>query len=339
RAGGVRVGIALELHTVTVQVAAQRQLTGKCSSGYAGYLLHRAKCLCKEFVSGTVPGGAVLLEPVTRFLYLHREHVRRIEADVHFEESSDAAKQKSGADQQHDSERDFGDDECLARGLMPAGRALRRLLHSEIELLTRRTQCRYHTNRQTDKCRYHQAEREHGGIESNHTNAWKSRGTERHQRSHAELGDEHAQSTAYDCEQETLGQQLLRQSCSSRTERGTHRELAAPPRAACEQQVGDVGARYQQHEDDGAEYREKDRPHATGHVILERMNQQSALERCPRHTRKVASRCSRDRVELVSCLRQSDAGAHASYHAQMVAPLAAIGPEDRAVLKRCPYLH
>src|SRR6185437_11734855 len=222
RAGGVRVGIVLELHAVTVEVAAQRQLTGECSSGYTGYLLYRAERLCEELVPGTVAGGAVLLEPVARLLYLHREHVRRIEADVHFEEGSDAAEQKAGADQQHDSERDFGDDECLARGLMPAGRALRRLLHPEIELLTRCTQCRYHTDRQTDKCRYHQAEREHGRIQSNHADTWKSGGTERHQRAHAELGDDHPQSAADDCEQKTLGEQLLRQSSSSRAERGPH---------------------------------------------------------------------------------------------------------------------
>ena len=57
---------------------------------------------------------------------------------------------------------------------------------------------------------------------------------------------------------------------ASGAERGAHGELALPRRRPRQQQVGDVGARDQQHEGHGAGQDEERRTHVTGQLIAQR---------------------------------------------------------------------
>src|SRR5207244_6222307 len=63
---------------------------------------------------------ALLVVPVLRIRQLetHRQDVRRGVSEIYLAKRSEAAKQQSRADEQHDGERDFGDDERLPQTSM-----------------------------------------------------------------------------------------------------------------------------------------------------------------------------------------------------------------------------
>ena len=76
-------------------------------------------------------------------------------------------------------------------------------------------------------------------------------------------------------EHDALGEELLHQPAASGAERRSHCELTPPRRASGDQQTGDIRARDQQHESDGAEQHEHRRSHIGDHARRERF----ALER------------------------------------------------------------
>ena len=97
------------------------------------------------------------------------------------------------------------------------------------------------------------------------TRAWKMRGRRGGPRHREQLrrptGDRNAADGAGGREHEAFGQQLADDPPSARAERGAHGELARAARAAGQQEVGDVGARDEQHAGDGAQPGEQAQPH------------------------------------------------------------------------------
>ncbi len=73
----------------------------------------------------------------------------------------------------------------------------------------------------------------------------------------ADVGERQAEHTADDGKQHALDQQLPHDPPAVGAERDAHGNLARPVRRAREQQVGDVGARDEQHEADGAHQRQE----------------------------------------------------------------------------------
>ena len=65
---------------------------------------------------------------------------------------------------------------------------------------------------------------------------------------HADAREHEAEHAADDRQQHALGHELAQQPAAAGAERGAHRELAMPRLGARQQQVGEVGARDQQHE-------------------------------------------------------------------------------------------
>ena len=72
-------------------------------------------------------------------------------------------------------------------------------------------------------------------------------------------GEDHAGEAADQRQQHALGQELLQQPAAARSKREAHGQLAAASRRPGEQQVGDVGARDQQHRADHTAQQERRR--------------------------------------------------------------------------------
>ena len=94
---------------------------------------------------------AVLAESATGRLHLHREQVRRIEAHRNREQVLQAAQQQTRRHEQHERERDLGDDERAARRTSTAGGASRADLQVALRIVSHGLQRRNHAERQADR--------------------------------------------------------------------------------------------------------------------------------------------------------------------------------------------
>ena len=77
--------------------------------------------------------------------------------------------------------------------------------------------------------------------------------THRYQTSHANLRNDHSKNPADNCKKQTLRKQLPYQTHSSGAKCGPQGELTAPPRAARQQEIGDVHAHDEEHKNNSAE--------------------------------------------------------------------------------------
>ena len=71
---------------------------------------------------------------------------------------------------------------------------------------------------------------------------------ERHDRFHAQIGDCQSKNAAEDGQDEALGQRLPDEPCARGPNGQTNRGIGTTRGSASQQQVGNVGARNQQHE-------------------------------------------------------------------------------------------
>jgi hypothetical protein len=85
------------VHTVHVEVAAQRQLLGKRRGTHARNAAHRGERVVEE-----TRLDRILVEAMPGELDLHREETRRIEADVDGENALEASQQQARAHEQHE---------------------------------------------------------------------------------------------------------------------------------------------------------------------------------------------------------------------------------------------
>ncbi len=83
-----------------------------------------------------------------------------------------------------------------------------------------------------------------------------------------DVGDRDAERRGGQRNQHALGEQLPDDAAASGAERGANRDLALTHRRARQQQVGDVGARDQQHQADRAHHREDDEPDVGRHHVV-----------------------------------------------------------------------
>ena len=97
------------MHTVDIDVAAQRQERRECRCGNARNTADRLQGLIEKLVSGCVG-----VELAAGFLDLHREELRRVESHLDGEDSLETAQQKARAHEKHERQRDFGDNERAA---------------------------------------------------------------------------------------------------------------------------------------------------------------------------------------------------------------------------------
>ncbi len=180
------------------------------------------------------------------------QHGLPVEAEVEVGERRERAHEESRADEQHHRQRDLDDDEQVAEREAVLSRDPAALgLHRVVGIDACRAQGgdgpEDHGRRDGDAGR----EPEHAPVEG-HLQVHVVRGGRQlpHEQAAEPAGEDEAEHGAESREHEALAQELPRQPGARRAERQAHAQLVPPRRRAREQQVGDVGARDEQHEAD-----------------------------------------------------------------------------------------
>ena len=111
---------------------------------------------------------------------------------------------------------------------------------------------------------------EHERIDGDRVEARQVSRAERHQQPHAGAREQQADHGSGERDRQALGEHLPHQLRTAGANRRADGELAAARRGADDEQVGDVGARDQQHEGNRAHQRQDRRTHAADEVVEHR---------------------------------------------------------------------
>ena len=206
-----------------------------------------------------------------RKLHARREHAFGAEAEVVALQLDEAAHQQTGAGQQDERQRHFGDDERAEHAVQSAAAGVTPAFAQRIARGARRDECGHETEEDAGQERSDHGERDHRHIER-HLVEPRNRNAIAHQREQATMtqrGDGQPRDATGGRENQTFGEHLAHQPPASRAERGAHAELALACRAPREQQVRDVHAGHEQHEQHGAHQGEQRRPELPDHLFLQ----------------------------------------------------------------------
>ena len=161
----------------------------------------------------------------------------------------EALDQQAGAGQQHDRERDLGDDEDSARAShsSPDHGPRASLLDGVDQIDLRGVERRNETEQQAGGERNDKGEREDASIDAAFGTADHVSRTQRHQRSRAPEGQQNTGSAGDERQQQALGDQLPDDPAPPGAERRANGDLARARRRLAQQQRGGVGTGDQQH--------------------------------------------------------------------------------------------
>ena len=199
------------------------------------------------------------------------QHAIGVVARIHRDERREAAAEQGRADQQDDRERGFDGEEHAAHAR--AGRADRARaagLHRRGEIDARASERRRGARHDAREDRGEHRGAEEADVDANLLEAREIRGREHGHGGGQRDADDDAERAAEERDDEAFGEELTHQAAASRAERGAHRQLAAARAAAREEQIGEVGARDQQHQRDARGQHHQRRPHSHRHLFHER---------------------------------------------------------------------
>ena len=195
-----------------------------------------------------------------------------VEAGIDGGQAHEAVQGEAGADEQDDGQGDFRDDErdaeplprasragAAAAGAQRIGRIGRRALHRRREAEDQRRHEREQERRQED-----------AAVERRVGEPRNVGRPERDQRRRAPAGERERARRADRIEHRRLRQELPHEPPAPRAERLADRDLAVARGRARQQQVGDVRARDEHDEADGAEEDVERRLHVAHRVVLQR---------------------------------------------------------------------
>jgi len=201
-----------------------------------------------------------------------RQHAVRVEAGLDARQRDDAAQHQAGANQQDERQRHLGDDHRAAQpasASQPAARTTNRAQRFG-DVGARRAQRRHQTAQHGGAGAGDDREREHPRIHRNRPEPRQFGRSRRDQDLDPGPCQQQAERRAERRHQQALGEHLPDQPAARRADRRPDRELAAARRGAHDQEIGDVRARNQQHERDGAHHRQDRRPHVADDVVEHR---------------------------------------------------------------------
>ncbi len=205
----------------------------------------------------------------------HRQEVLSPEAGVDREHAREALHQQPRAHEEHERERDLGDDEQVAHAARAtrAG-AARALLHRLLQVGARGRERGREAEDDAGQKRQAEGEEEYVRVERELTQVGHARelrrGYQRDEQVGAPQREHEPRAAAHEREQHALRQKLTHHAPARSAERRPQRDLFAPRRRAREQEVGDVGAGDQKHEADRAQEREEDGPKLPDELLLQR---------------------------------------------------------------------
>ena len=201
---------------------------------------------------------------------LHRDRVLGGEARADALQPAEAADQQAGRGEQDQRQRDFGDDEDVAgpRAASAAAAAIA-VLERVARIRSRQLQGRQQAAQGAGQQRRQHREDQDAAIDVDGVEPRDLHRADADQRVDAPERDHGAGRAAGRGQRQAFNQQLAHDADPARAERGADRHLAAARGAARQQQVGDVGARDQQHGRHRAEQRDQGGPVVLDQHILE----------------------------------------------------------------------
>ena len=241
--------------------------------------------------------------PAAGHRQLEGEHAVGIEAGFDIPQFRDAPREQAGPGDEDHGERQLGDHEGPAQAMAaPPQRAGRRAPASGPQRLHGiGALCAGERSEPEQHARQHgqdKREQQHATVHGHGVDARQVIGLDRTQPDDARVRQGDAHDTTGAGEQEALTQDFTRQSSASGTERNPDGELAAAGHRARELEVGDVRARDEQHQQDGAGQHEERTPHVANHLIEQwhRSEGEAAVGRVD--FREIAPEPRRQHVEL-----------------------------------------
>ena len=178
-----------------------------------------------------------------------------VEARIDPHQLREAADEEAGADEQHDRERDLGDDERAAQELA-AGACRRRaaaVLQRAREIRPRRVERGDDAEEDAGQDGGGRRRAEDAQVDADVRDPRQSRGEPRDDPAHAEIREPDADRGARHREHEPFDEQAAHEPPAARAEGRTNPHLPAADGGAREHQVRHVRARDEQHERDRAE--------------------------------------------------------------------------------------
>src|SRR5262245_58562986 len=213
----------------------------------------------------------------------HRQYASSLETGVHSLQAQEAPKEQARPDQQGQSQRDFGGHQRATQTIATrSGAALRALFHGFLQFDPRALPRRSKTKNDRRRQRKEQREAERRQVERDLTHAREVRRQQSRQGVHAPPRQQQTEQAAGQSERQIFRQQLSQHPPARRAQSGAHRQLAPPRRRPRQQQVGDVGARDQQHAADRAEQQPERSARVADQVSLQRDDAVEAIVVCLR---------------------------------------------------------
>jgi hypothetical protein len=147
-----------------------------------------------------------------------------------------------------------------------------------------------------------QRHQQHASVDGDVRHAWNDRRAGGDERAHAPHREQQSRDTTRCREQRALDEHLRDEPRPRRAECGSDGQLFLPRRGACEQHVGHVGARDEQHERDGTKQHEQRRRDIADDDVLERLHRDVAIR-----ARVLALEPRRHCRQIDSCLLERHA--------------------------------
>ncbi len=224
-----------------------------------------------------------------------------VEPEVNPQSVREAAQHEAGADQQHDRQRNLKDEQSAAGG--QSARAptacqppCRIALHHRTEIQARRLKSRNEPEQEPGRQR--ESHREHKGrgiaqidpFDSHPSDERRGRaelpiGLQECERLDAPRRDEHGQHASEKAEQDGFGHHVTDERGPTGADRKPDGDLALPSHGAAQHEAGQIGARNQQDEADGAQ---QDQQGSSNRRVDLRLGE-GCRHAAPRRTRRVVT--------------------------------------------------
>ena len=229
----------------------------------------------------------------------------------------EAAHEEAGADQQHERDGHLADQKQAAEaaGDRPAGGAAVRLLERLAHLGPRGLQGRHEAEQHAGQQRQGDAIGEDGAVDRQFPGAGQEIGGDPDQPVEAPIRQQHPEKSRERRREHALDQELADDPAARGPEGEAHRDLLAAGGETGEQQVGDVGARDEQHETDRGQQHQQGRPAVAHQVLVQQHGVEPGLGVDLVGKRRGVT--AGDDFDLVGGLRERDAGFETALHQQV----------------------
>jgi hypothetical protein len=203
---------------------------------------------------------------------LHREQTIGPEPGIDAQQANERLNEQHRADEQHDRHRDFDDDQEIARAVraLRTNRSACSLSQGVANICTSGLERRYQAERDARHARDDQREPDDSQVQRRIGGARQADRREDRERVQGKPGDGQAYHAGRERDDEAFDQQLTQEALAIRAERSADRHLTLPGGRAHQQQVRDVGTRYQENEAYGGQEHEQWRPHARDQLFPQR---------------------------------------------------------------------